>query len=136
MKKTFLICFSLIVSCSSIQQQAVFQKIQYKTITRGYSSDILLQDNILKYYKNTKESRSLILTQEVKDSLNNLLKKINIKAISQLKIPSKKYQYDGAMYTTLKIVWNGKTYTSGGFDHDNPPEELKPFVSFLLNLIQ
>ena len=135
MKKTFLICFSLIVSCSSIQQQAVFQKIQYKTITRGYSSDILLQDNILKYYKNTKESRSLILTQEVKDSLNNLLKKINIKAISQLKIPSKKYQYDGAMYTTLKIVWNGKTYTSGGFDHDNPPEELKPFVSFLLNLI-
>lgn len=136
MKTTFLICFSLIVSCSSIQQQAVFQKIQYKTITRGYSSDILLQDNILKYYKNTKESRSLILTQEVKDSLNNLLKKINIKAISQLKIPSKKYQYDGAMYTTLKIVWNGKTYTSGGFDHDNPPEELKPFVSFLLNLIQ
>lgn len=136
MKKTLLICFSLIVSCSSIQQQVVFQKINYKAITRGYSSNILLQDNILKYYKNTKESQSLTLTKEIKDSLNGLLKRIDLKTINQLIIPSNKYQYDGAMYTTLEIVWNGETFTSKGFDHDNPPEELKPFISFLLTLIQ
>ena len=48
-------------------------------MTRGYSTEIVLQDNTLKYFKNTKENRSLTLTEEVKDSLNTLVKKINLK---------------------------------------------------------
>ena len=136
MKKTVLICFSLILSCSSIQQKAVFQKINYKAMTRGYSTEIVLQDNTLKYFKNTKENRSLTITEEIKDSLNTLIKKINLKTINQLKAPSNNYQFDGAMYTTVAVVLNGKTYTSSGFDDDNPPKELPPLVNFLLTLIK
>ena len=136
MKKTVLICFSLILSCSSIQQKAVFQKINYKAMTRGYSTEIVLQDNTLKYFKNTKENRSLTITEEIKDSLNTLIKKINLKTINQLKAPSNNYQFDGAMYATVAVVLNGKTYTSAGFDDDNPPKELTPLVNFLLTLIK
>jgi hypothetical protein len=136
MKKTLLICFSLLVSCSSIQQEAAFQKINYKAMTRGYSTEIILQDNTLKYFKNTKENRSLTLTEEVKDSLNTLVKKINLNTINQLKATSNKYQFDGAMYATVAVVLNGKTYTSSGFDDDNPPKELTSLVNYLLTLIK
>ena len=136
MKKTLLICLVLVFSCSSIEQKAVFQKIKYKAMTRGYSTEIVLQDDTLKYFKNTKENRSIRLTEELKDSLNNVIKKINLKTINQLKAPSNKFQFDGAMYTTIEIILNGKTYISSGFDHDNPPKELTPFINFLLTLIK
>jgi len=136
MKKILLICLTFMVGCSSIQQKASFQKITYKAITRGYSTDILIQENTLKYFKNTKERGSLSLTKKIKDSLNSLLKKIKLKKIKDLKAPSNKYQYDGAMYTTLEIVWNGETFVSSGFDHDNPPKELIPLINYLLTLIQ
>ncbi|MDB9948159.1 hypothetical protein OAV61_05705 [Flavobacteriaceae bacterium] len=136
MKKILLICFSLLVSCSSIQQETAIQKINYKAMTRGYSTEIVLQDNTLKYFKNTKENRSLTLTEEVKDSLNTLVKKINLNTINQLKAPSNEYQFDGAMYATVAVVLNGKTYTSAGFDDDNPPKELIPLVNYLLTLIK
>ena len=136
MKKILLICFTFIVGCSSIQQKASFQKITYKASTRGYSTDILIQENTLKYFKNTKEKGSLSLTKKIKDSLNSLVKKIEFKTINDLKAPSKKYQYDGAMYATLEIVWNGETFVSSGFDHDNPPKELIPLINYLLTLIQ
>ncbi|MDB4496391.1 hypothetical protein N9290_04755 [Flavobacteriaceae bacterium] len=136
MKKILLICFSLLVSCSSIQQETAIQKINYKAMTRGYSTEIVLQDNTLKYFKNTKENRSLTLTEEVKDSLNTLVKKINLNTINQLKAPSNEYQFDGAMYATVAVILNGKTYTSAGFDDDNPPKELIPLVNYLLTLIK
>jgi hypothetical protein len=40
------------------------------------------------------------------------------------------------MHTTLEVIWNGKTYKSDGFDDDNPPKKLSPFINFLLNLVQ
>jgi len=136
MNKILLFCFSLTLSCSSIQQETVFQRINYKAMTRGYSTEILLQDNTLKYFKNSIESRSLMLVKEAKDSLNTLIKKINLKTINQLKVPSNKYQFDGDMYTTIEVILNGETYTSIGFDDDNPPKELTSLVNFLLTLIK
>ena len=105
-------------------------------MTRGYSTEILLQDNTLKYFKNSIESSSLTLVKEAKDSLNTLIKKINLKTINQLKVPSNKYQFDGAMYTTIEVILNGETYSSIGFDDDNQPKELTSLVNFLLTLIK
>ena len=105
-------------------------------MTRGYSTEIVLQEDTLKYFKNTKENPSLRLTKEVKDSLNTLVKKINLNTINQLKAPSNEYQFDGSMYATVAVILNGKTYTSAGFDDDNPPKELIPLVNYLLTLIK
>ena len=77
-----------------------------------------------------------MLVKEAKDSLNTLIKKINLKTINQLKVPSNKYQFDGAMYTTIEVILNGETYSSIGFDDDNPPKKLNSFINFLRSLVQ
>jgi heat shock protein HslJ len=139
MKKTTLLIFAncfLFFSCSSSKNINRFQKIQYKSITRGYSIQILLQGDILKYFKNNNKTLSLIISKEVKNSLNKLLKKSHPETIGLIKAPSNKFQYDGAMYTTLEVIWNGKNYKSNGFNDDNPPKKLSPFINFLLGLVK
>ena len=139
MKKTTLLIFAncfLFFSCSSSKHIDRFQKIQYKSITRGYSTQILLQGDTLKYFQNNNETLSLIISKEVKNSLNKLLKKVYPETLHTLKAPSNKFQYDGAMHTTLEVIWNGKTYKSAGFDDDNPPKKLNSFINFLRSLVQ
>ena len=139
MKKTTLLIFAncfLIFSCSSIRNIDQFQKIQYKSITRGYSTQILLEGDTLKYFQNNNEALSLFVSKEVKNSLNELLKEAHPETIDLLKAPSNKFQYDGAMHTTLEVIWNGKTYKSAGFDDDNPPKKLNSFINFLRSLVQ
>ena len=139
MKKIiFLVCSCSLFffSCSSAKEDASFQKIEYNAITRGYSSQILLQEDTLQYFKNNKEINSLILTKKIKNTLNSFLEKLDVTILDQLKAPSEKYQYDGAMYTTLEIVWNGKTYKAVGFDDDNPPKKLNPLLNYLHDLIK
>ena len=139
MKKTTLLIFAncfLFFSCSSSKHIDRFQKIQYKSITRGYSTQILIQGDTLKYFENNNETLSLIISKEVKNSLNKLLKKSHPETIGFIKAPSNKFQYDGAMYTTLEVIWNGKNYKSNGFDDDNPPKKLSPFINFLLALVK
>jgi hypothetical protein len=80
MKKITLLIFAncfLFFSCSSSKHIDRFQKIQYKSITRGYSTQILLQGDTLKYFQNNNETLSLIISKEVKNSLNKLLKKVS-----------------------------------------------------------
>ena len=139
MKKTTLLIFAncfLFFSCSSSKHIDRFQKIQYKSITRGYSTQILLQGDTLKYFQNNNETLSLIISKEVKNSLNKLLKNAHPETLGLIKAPSNKFQYDGAMYTTLEVIWNGKNYKSNGFDDDNPPKKLSPFISFLISLVK
>ena len=139
MKKTTLLIFAncfLFFSCSSSKHIDRFQKIHYKSITRGYSTQILLQGDTLKYFQNNNETLSLIISKEVKNSLNKLLKNAHPETLGLIKAPSNKFQYDGAMYTTLEVIWNGKNYKSDGFDDDNTPKKLSPFISFLLSLVK
>jgi heat shock protein HslJ len=139
MKKTTLLIFAncfLFFNCSSSKHIDRFQKIHYKSITRGYSTQILLQGDTLKYFQNNNETLSLIISKEVKNSLNKLLKNAHPETLGLIKAPSNKFQYDGAMYTTLEVIWNGKNYKSDGFDDDNPPKKLSPFISFLLSLVK
>jgi len=89
MKKTTLLIFAncfLIFSCSSTRNIDQFQKIQYKSITRGYSTQILLEGDTLKYFQNNKETLSLVVAKKVKNSLNKLLKKVYQKHYIHLKL--------------------------------------------------
>ena len=136
MKKTTLLIFVncfFFFSCSSSKHIDRFQKIQYKSITRGYSTQILIQGDTLKYFQNNNKTLSLIVSKEVKISLSKLLKKVGPKTLHLVKAPSDKFQYDGAMFTTLEIIWDRKTYKSNGFDDDNPPKKTKPSYKLLAN---
>jgi hypothetical protein len=76
------------------------------------------------------------ISSKIKNALNCFLVIFFVTILDQLKAPSEKYQYDGAMYTTLEIVWNGKTYKAVGFDDDNPPKKLNPLLNYLHDLIK
>ncbi len=73
---------------------------------------------------------------KIKNTLNGFLEKLNLTTLHQLKSTSEKHQYDGAMYTTIEVVWDNKTYKSVGFDDDNPPKELIPFLHYLVALVK
>jgi|TARA_B110000902_G_scaffold73747_1_gene87054 hypothetical protein len=73
------------------------------------------------------------ISSKIKNALNSFLVIFDITILDQLKAPSEKCQYDGAMYTRIEIVWNGKTYKTVGFD--NSFKELMPFLDSLLDLI-
>ena len=90
----------------------------------------------MKYFQNNNKTLSLIVSKEVKISLSKLLKKVGPETLHLLKAPSNKFQYDGAMFTTLEIIWDRKTYISNGFDDDNPPKKLSPLINFLLTLVK
>ena len=126
----------MLVGCSTEKEVATFQKIEYKAITRGYSKYIILQKDSLRYFENNRETRSLIITKKIKNTLNGFLEKLNLTSLHQLKSTSEKHQYDGAMYTTIEVIWDNKTYKSVGFDDDNPPKELIPFLHYLVALVK
>ncbi|MDA9070606.1 hypothetical protein N9K11_00740 [bacterium] len=129
-------CSLMLVGCSTEKEVATFQKIEYKAITRGYSKQIVIQKDSLRYFENNRETRSLIITKKIKNTLNGFLEKLNLTSLHQLKSTSEKHQYDGAMYTTIEVIWDNKTYKSVGFDDDNPPKELIPFLHYLVALVK
>lgn len=119
----------------------VYDKVEYKAITRGSSESIVIEigNKIradLLYSKNSSEKEKRNLSKKESLELFDILRYIDLSQIDQLEVPSKKHQYDGALVTTIEITTKGGTYRSVTFDHDNPPKELKSLTDYLLSLTQ
>lgn len=145
MKKSLLI-LSLVslflTGCPPLPQYQI-DEIEYKAITRGSSERILLKKETpgqfkthLIHEKNNQEVFKTKFKKKDFKKLYKILKKIDLKTINQLEIPSKKHQYDGAMITTLEIGFGKEIYKSVSFDDDNPPKELKELIDYLQGLVQ
>lgn len=59
--------------------------------------------------------------------------KVNLEGLSNLKAPTDKRTYDGAAIGNLKIVKDGKTYETPGFDNGFPPKEIEKLVNLLVD---
>lgn len=138
-KKILLVsfCSLFLFGCySSIEKKVPFEKLEYSAITRGHSEQIIIDKDSVYSFQNNQKNFSEDITERVASSLGGLLKDINISLLNQLIIPSENFQFDGAMYTTLEIVWKGRAYKTKGFDNDNPPKELIPLLLYLQQLTQ
>ncbi|MEZ7945378.1 MAG: hypothetical protein QMC07_04510 [Flavobacteriaceae bacterium] len=51
-----------------------------------------------------------MLFHQNQEHFKSFLEKLNLTTLHQLKATSKKYQFDGAMFTTIEIVWDDKKY--------------------------
>lgn len=69
-----------------------------------------------------------------RDFLLSAVNKINLNTIQDLKSPTNKRQYDGALIANLVILKDGNTYRSAGFDHGEPPAEIKSVVDKIVAL--
>ena len=107
---------------------------EYEAMTRGsFKKIIVTQDTVV-----TIKDRAMkdVVTKKLSSAdWSRLLadvQKVNLETIQDLKAPTDKRQYDGAQIGMLKIIKDGKTYQSNGFDHGMPPAEIKSIVDKLI----
>ena len=130
----FLFSISLLLSACPPLPQHIYDKVEYKAITRGSSESILIETidrgkTKLTHSKNSKEQINRVLNKKESLGLYSILRSLDHTQIDQLEVPSKKHQYDGALVTTIEITVRNKAYRSVSFDHDNPPKELKSLIN-------
>lgn len=85
-------------------------------------------------YKAWRRSGLQKLSKSDWNSLLDLLSKVDAEKIKDLKAPSEKRFYDGAMIAGLKVIYKDKTYESASFDHGNPPAEIKDLVNKIIEV--
>ena len=111
-----------------------FEQIEYSAISRGKSERVIVQKDRYSYFLNDKKVLQTLLTKTNLNVLATILAGLDVAAIEDLQAPSNRHQFDGAMVTSLAIKSEGKTHRSATFDDDNPPEELKELINYLLGM--
>jgi len=148
MKKLFtLLVLTLVAAtgCKSQSTSAQAKKLaqsgvtyEYKASTRGTLMEIsITQKEIAATKGRPGEDTAAPLKVTPEKGWNTLLEetaKLNLNGLETLAVPSKKHQFDGALAASLKIMADGKTYTTPTFDHGNPPAEIKALVEKIIEL--
>ncbi len=118
-----------------IQQQEV-SDIVYEASTRGSFFQIKINKDLIQKTKDRslKEINSKKCSKEDWDTILSFLKNTPIEKIGDLTPPTDKRATDAALHAKLKIITKTNTYTSIGFDHGNPPDEIKQLVKTILSL--
>lgn len=133
-----LILFFLIInaSCSNSADKVTLQddiSIEYKAQTRGSFYTIRVEDANLVLNTST-FSKTVNLSEEDLQKLKQEISNINLDTIHDLEAPTNKRLTDGAMSASFTFTQNNAVFTSAEFDHQHPPEELKPLFALLTKL--
>ncbi|NDI98479.1 hypothetical protein GWA97_05285 [Flavobacterium sp. LaA7.5] len=118
---------------SALKKQSEYIAFEYEAMTRGaYKKVIVKQDTFI-----TITGRDAMpITKGLKNGdwnkLLSALEKVELDKISELKPPSTRSHTDAALAANLKVIKKDKTYQSNGFDHGNPPAEIKELVQQIL----
>ncbi|MCM0665278.1 hypothetical protein [Flavobacterium tyrosinilyticum] len=120
--------------CSQKKTDMKSTQIEYSAHSRGYFKVITVQDKTVSVIKerNAEAVRSNI--DDAKwNKIADAFSKVNLEGLSTLKAPTDKRTYDGAAIGNLKIVKDGKTYETPGFDNGFPPKEIEKLVNLLVD---
>lgn len=108
--------------------------IEYQATSRGFYLNINIQDEKLTMTRQrdgaTKEYQ---LSNQDWNDLANLYKKVELDKLSSYKGLTQKRFYDGAAIANLRVIYEGETYETVGFDHGNPPVEIAEFVNKIVS---
>ncbi|MGE8340413.1 MAG: hypothetical protein ACN6OI_05210 [Flavobacterium sp.] len=120
--------------CSQKKTDMKSTQIEYSAHSRGYFKVITVQGKTVSVIK---ERNSEAVTSNIDDAKWNKIvdaySKVNLEGLSTLKAPTDKRTYDGAAIGNLKIVKDGKTYETPGFDNGFPPKEIEKLVNLLVD---
>lgn len=111
--------------------------MEYEAYSRGF------------YYRATIENQSISVTKQreivpiatkITDSdwkeILELFKKLDLKGLADLKVPSEARFYDGAAIAHFKVISGETTYQTTEFDGGNPPAEIKSIVNKIIALAE
>ncbi len=121
---------------STISQQEKIVNVVYEASTRGSFFQVKINKDLIEKTKdrNLKETNSVKCSKENWETILSFIKNIQLEKINTLKSPTGKRASDAALHAKLKIITQTQTYTSVGFDHGNPPKEIKQLVKTILSL--
>jgi hypothetical protein len=136
--KIIMILLSLITldkgcSTSKINQDVI--SIEYSAHSRGTYISININKNLISVINKRATKPETKPCSEIQwKTLINLLKKVDIEQIPNLKAPTENRFFDGAAIASLKITYKGTVYESASFDHGNPPKEIELLVKEILSI--
>lgn len=130
----YAILLLIITSCASQQSTIKNADVIYEAVTRGSSKKIIIINNTLNY-KTNNTSKTVTISLDDRNDLNNEIDKLNLQDLENLPAPTHKRLYYKALSEKLTIKINEKTYTSSTFDDGFPPVELKSIVNLLERLV-
>lgn len=125
-----------IATGSSEKQMQNDSKITYLAVSRGYFLSVTLEGDSISFSneRDLKSPTAYKIPKEEKESLMNLISKLDAKTLPELEAPSKAHEYDGAAIATLEIADGEDSYKTVSFDHGNPPESIKAIVEKMLSI--
>jgi hypothetical protein len=98
------------------------------------SDEVLVSGRIFKRVINNRRSAERQLKTTELLLISRLVEDLDLTLINDLDVPSKRHRFDGAMLALVKVQIGEKIYESVPFDHDNPPEQLRPLVDYLISI--
>ncbi|MDP5198562.1 hypothetical protein [Flavobacterium sp. DG2-3] len=120
--------------CSQKKADMASTQIEYSALSRGYYKVITVENKTVSV---TKERNGEAVKSNIDDAKWNEIvsaySKVNLEGLSSLKAPTDKRTYDGAAIGNLKIIKDGKTYETQGFDNGFPPKEIEKLVNLLVD---
>jgi len=122
-----------LISAKKVQEKIM---ITYETTTRGFFEIIWVSKGSISFSKDRslKERETYDCPEKEWQEILGMIQNIDIKTLSELKAPSKKYQSDIAAMATLKIESEGEDFKTTIFDHGNPPKEIEGLVNKVLSM--
>ena len=127
--------FVFLFSSCSAQSNAIEMSIKYEAFTRGSSIEFsVTKDSIT--YKDNQGSKNLNTSSKLWKELLELTSEFEVSKIATFIPPSDDRISDKALHANLKMVIDGKEYTSQTFDHGNPPKELVPLLSMIFKVLK
>ena len=134
---TFILVLFMAKGCTNSELKKESENISFEYVANtrgGYKKVIAKQDTIYTIKTRGGEAVQKQLSKSDWNSLLDLLSKVDAEKMKDLKAPSEKRFYDGAMIADLKVIYKDKTYESSSFDHGNPPAEIKDLVNKILEV--
>lgn len=131
-----LLAVFVATGCGSVLKQDKDIVIEYQAMTRGSNQEVVLTHDMVQVrtIAGSKEAyTATISTQQWNDVVKDL-KKIDLNTIGELKAPTNKRFYDGALIATLTVKTKDSTYRSSSFDHGEPPAEIASLVNRIVTL--
>ena len=137
MKTIFTIFLSVFLAkgCSG-QNGAIEQaSVVYEAFSRGFFKSVIIENNkVFTINERDGERQEVSLSDKEWKELADAFKEIKLDQMAQMKAPTDKRTYDGALHANVTITLNGETFTTPGFDHKFPPKGIEKFINKLVSL--
>ena len=113
-------------------------EITYSASTRGYFYQVMVMPTMMKVRMDRKSEDGQVYPIEIEDwdVLLSLIEAIELKKIDDIEPTTSWQEVDRAPMAGLVVKTMEKKFKSPGFDHGNPPDEIRPLVEALLELAE